>query len=189
MEDRVTTDTAVRVTGIDPDGMKVVVLGNSGSGKSTFARILAARCGFPHLDLDTIAWNDSGVREDPRVSFDRLRDFLTDKCGWVVEGSYGFLAEEACRHATHLAFLNPGVETCLANCRERPWESHKYPDKEAQDANLEMLLEWVGNYEIRDDEFSLSAHRRVFDAFQGTKRETTDNHQAHALADEWSAAL
>ncbi len=36
--------------------MKVLVFGNSGSGKSTYARALAAREGLAHLDSDSIVW-------------------------------------------------------------------------------------------------------------------------------------
>lgn len=35
---------------------RIVIFGNSGSGKSTYAKAQAARLGCPHLDLDTIAW-------------------------------------------------------------------------------------------------------------------------------------
>jgi predicted kinase len=42
--------------------MKVLVFGNSGSGKSTYARALAAREGLVHLDSDSAEefckWND-----------------------------------------------------------------------------------------------------------------------------------
>jgi hypothetical protein len=67
--------------------------------------------------------------------------------------------------------LNPGVEGCIANARERPWEPHKYASKEAQDANLEMLIGWIRDYVARTDVFSLAAHRALFDSFGGDKVE------------------
>ena len=36
--------------------MRVSVTGTSGSGKTTFARTLAAALGVPHVDLDAINW-------------------------------------------------------------------------------------------------------------------------------------
>ncbi|MCE9595769.1 MAG: hypothetical protein K8S98_16390 [Planctomycetes bacterium] len=36
--------------------MRVLVFGNSGSGKSHLARRLLTEHGLAHLDLDTIAW-------------------------------------------------------------------------------------------------------------------------------------
>ena len=80
-----------------------------------------------------------------------------------MEGCYADLAELALAHATHLVFLNPGVEACVANCRARPWEPHKYSSAAAQDRNLPMLVEWVRGYATRDDEYSLRRHRELFD--------------------------
>lgn len=35
---------------------KIVIFGNSASGKSTLAKSLAKKDGLAHLDIDTIAW-------------------------------------------------------------------------------------------------------------------------------------
>jgi len=93
----------------------------------------------------------------------------------VVEGCYADLIELVLDRATELIFLNPGAETCATNCSTRPWEPHKYATPEEQDANLEMLVQWVRDYETRTDEFSLRAHRALFDAFAGTKIEHRSN--------------
>lgn len=55
-----------------------------------------------------------------------------------------------------------------------------FPDKNAQDAMLETLLEWIKTYETRTDDFGLSRHRALFDGFAGKKREYTspDEYQA-----------
>ena len=62
----------------------------------------------------------------------------------MIEGCYGDLIAAVLPRTTRLVFLNPGVDACIANCRARPWEPHKYASKEAQDANLAMLIGWVG---------------------------------------------
>ena len=41
---------------------RVLLFGNSGSGKTTMARALAKEHGLVHLDLDSIAWTSPGVR-------------------------------------------------------------------------------------------------------------------------------
>jgi hypothetical protein len=38
---------------------------------------------------------------------------------------------------------------------------------------LDNLLDWVAGYYTRDDQWSLAYHRRVFDAYSGTKAEIT----------------
>ncbi|MBK9756529.1 MAG: shikimate kinase [Nannocystis sp.] len=154
---------------------RIIILGNSGSGKSTLARALAATGQAPHLDLDTLAWEPTSppTRRPLQASVAAITRFMDADDSWVVEGCYADLLAAAAGRCTNLVFLNPGVETCLENCRARPWEPHKYPSPEAQDQNLGMLLAWVRDYETRSDEFSLQAHRRLFDRFAGDKLEST----------------
>lgn len=152
---------------------RIVIIGNSGSGKSTHARAMAARQGLAHLDLDTIAWQPTAptTRRALTDSALAIAAFQAKHPGWVMEGCYADLAELALAHATRLVFLNPGVEACIANCRARPWEPHKYSSAAAQDRNLPMLVEWVRGYDTRDDEFSRRRHRELFDRFSGDKQE------------------
>lgn len=157
---------------------RVVVFGNSGSGKSTWAAAFARRNGAAHLDLDTLAWAPDAPRPTRRPLDEAARDierFIDAHEGWVVEGCYADLLEPLLPRCTRLVFLNPGVETCRANARRRPFEPHKYASPAAQDANLPMLLAWIGDYEARDDAFSLRAHRALFDSFDGPKREWRSN--------------
>ena len=155
--------------------MKVVILGNSGSGKTTMAGRLVERHGLALLDLDTIAWSAPGERKRFSESIGDLQAFVNDHAsGWVIEGSYGDLAEAALAHCTELRFLNPGIAACIANCEARPFEPHKYASPEEQDANLDMLKDWVRQYETRADTYGLAYHRRVYASFDGEKREYTD---------------
>lgn len=150
---------------------RILILGNSGSGKTTMARALSTEHGLPHLDLDAIAWAAPGQRRALAESVAALGRFMEEHPAWVIEGSYATLVGAALPHCTELRFLNPGVEACLAHCRARPWEPEKYPSPEAQQERLAFLLDWVRSYPTRDDEYSLAAHRALFDAFPGPKRE------------------
>ncbi|MFM9436548.1 adenylate kinase family enzyme [Janthinobacterium sp. CG_23.3] len=153
--------------------MRVLVLGNSGSGKSHCARALAASHALAHLDLDTIVWQPGRIavaRAAGDVAHD-VRAFIDANERWVVEGCYGDVIEAALGDCSELVFMNPGREVCLANNRKRPWEAHKYASPEAQLSMLPFLLDWVGLYYSRDDSCSYIVHRRVFDGFSGHKRE------------------
>ena len=153
--------------------MRVLVFGNSGSGKSTFARHLSQRYDVPHLDLDAIVWEPGQIaaQRQPEAITASLTAFLAENRTWVIDGCYGELVEAASSHCTELVFLNPGLETCLKHNRTRPWEPHKYASKEAQDTMLENLQAWVAGYYERQDQWSYYAHRRIFDSFTGPKRE------------------
>ncbi len=135
-----------------------------------------------HLDLDTIAWKESGERESLDESLRKLELFLTEYEQWVVEGCYSPLIAQAALQANELVLLNPGIEACQANCKSRPWEPHKYPSKAEQDKNLAMLLNWVADYELREDEFSYAEHRKIFEAFSGNKQEIKSTLEAHIKA-------
>ena len=156
---------------------KILVFGNSGSGKSTLAKALSERGALAHLDLDSLAWKPTSPpeRQALDVSQGAMEAFMASCDGWVIEGCYSDLLALALPEATEMVFLNLPVEACQANARQRPWEPHKYPSKEAQDANLAMLIDWIGHYESRDDTFSLAAHRALYDEFGGTKTMLTAN--------------
>ncbi len=99
--------------------------------------------------------------------------FIGKNAAWVIEGCYADLLALLVDAADELVFLNIPIAQCVANARNRPWEPHKYPSREAQDANLEMLVSWIGDYQLRQDELSYIAHRRLFDLFKGHKIEFT----------------
>lgn len=88
---------------------------------------------------------------------------------WVIEGCYADLIEFVTASATEMIFLNPSTDDCVANARRRPWEPHKYPSKEAQDTNLEMLIGWIRAYPDRDDPCSLKSHLALYERFGGRK--------------------
>ena len=150
---------------------RYVVIGNSGSGKSSLSKRLV----LPHLDLDTLAWYPTTppARRPIAESAPLLDAFIAEHRDWVVEGCYADLAALALPHATELVFLNPGIDACIENARARPWEPHKYATPEAQDANLPMLIDWIGAYATRTGQLSLAAHRALFDGYAGAKRELT----------------
>jgi len=150
---------------------RILILGNSGSGKTTMARSLHEEHEIPHLDLDAIAWAAPGERLPLDESVAALRAFDQANPSWVIEGSYGSLVEAALPLCTELRFLNPGAEACVANCQRRPWEPEKYASAAEQDARLAFLLEWVRGYGSREDEYGLAAHQAIFDRFEGAKRE------------------
>lgn len=155
---------------------RVLVMGNSGAGKSTYARALARTHGLAHLDLDPLAWlpTQPPTRRPIADAMEDVQLFLAEHDAWVIEGCYGDLIEALLDEADALRFLNPGVEVCVEHCRARPFEPHKYASKAEQDANLPMLIDWVRGYTTREGPLSLAAHRRIFDAFEGDKVELSD---------------
>jgi len=151
--------------------MRVVIIGNSGSGKSTLAGQIAAVHSVASLDLDIVAWEPGQIaipRSAEAAAADVAAFCSTHDC-WIVEGCYAALAERALERAPILLFIDPGVEACLANCRSRPWEPHKYASKAEQDEKLEFLLTWVRDYYSRHGDLSLAGHQSLFESYRGPK--------------------
>ena len=155
--------------------MRILIFGNSGSGKSHCAKRLSADHGLAHLDLDTIAW-EPGQIAVPRplaAAQQDLNGFVLQHENWVIEGCYGELTEFLSPRCSELVFMNPGQEVCLMNNHRRPFEPHKYASEEAQERMLPQLLEWVADYYSRAGTWSYEHHRQLFDAHSGAKREIT----------------
>jgi adenylate kinase family enzyme len=159
---------------------KVIVFGNSGSGKSTLAAQLRGE-GLAHLDLDILAWLPSSPPERRPIeqAYAEIQHFIRENEEWVIEGCYSDLLELVKPSATEAIFMNLPVHLCQENARNRPWEPHKYESKEAQDDNLEMLLDWIAGYVDRSDALSYRAHSALYDDFRGEKQEINSNCERH----------
>ena len=152
---------------------RIIIIGNSGSGKSTFAKKLSREKDIPHLDLDVFAFDSTGLRKDINRSLNEISSFINENHSWIIEGCYGDLLEKLSAHATKLYFLNPGVDACANNNKKRPFEKHKYNSPEEQNENLNMLQNWVKEYETRTDEYSYKKHKEIYNNFSGGKEEYT----------------
>ena len=152
--------------------MRVAIIGNAGSGKTTLARTLASGGDMPVLDLDTLVWepNQIAVPRDPESVIAEVDRFCGRHPNWVVEGCYANCIQATLQYQPELVFLEPGRDACTNNCRNRPWEPHKYASKAEQDSKLEFLLRWVADYYERDGDMSLMAHTALFEGYSGPKR-------------------
>lgn len=148
-------------------------MGNAGSGKTMLSRKLRDGQRTGCLSLDEVAFAESAMRRALDESVGLVRAFIDAHDRWIIEGCYADIIEPVLDRVETLIFLNPGVETCIAHCRQRPWEPEKFPSPEAQHSHLENLIAWVTQYDQRDDEYGLKAHRRLYDSFAGRKFEFT----------------
>ena len=137
-------------------------------------------------DLDSIAWlpTNTPKRAPLSQSAEQINRFTLAHNEWVIEGCYADLVEIAMVRATEMIFLNLSVDDCIANARNRPWEPHKYPTKEAQGKNLEMLIDWIRAYPERDDTCSLQSHLDLYERFNGIKKIEIVNQQRRLPCDE-----
>ncbi|MGH7332376.1 MAG: adenylate kinase [Candidatus Rokuibacteriota bacterium] len=86
-----------------PDLTRVVVVGTSCSGKSTFARRLANTLGVPCVELDALYW---GPRWTPRPAFRQDVIAAAGRPRWVMDGNYSTVREIVWGRCTAIVWLD-----------------------------------------------------------------------------------
>jgi adenylate kinase family enzyme len=70
-----------------PSRQRILVVGSSGSGKTTVGRAIADRLELPHVEMDALFWGPDWTPVDPDVFRARLRDSV-QRDAWVFDGNY-----------------------------------------------------------------------------------------------------
>jgi adenylate kinase family enzyme len=84
---------------------RVMVVGQPGSGKSTFARMLGDATGLPVVHIDHIHWQ-SGWVERSRDDKDRLTRAVHAREAWIFEGGHSRTWPERLARADTLVWLD-----------------------------------------------------------------------------------
>lgn len=125
-------------------GNRVLILGCPGSGKSTFARALAAKTGLPLIHLDNLWWRADGTHIT-REAFDRALGELLQGEKWIIDGNYSRTYEVRLRAADTAIFLDYDEETCMDGIRARVGQPR--PDMPWAESALDQeLVALVRNY-------------------------------------------
>jgi adenylate kinase family enzyme len=88
-----------------PERTRVVVIGTSCVGKTTFARSLARVLSFPHIELDTLYWQSNWIPRPPD-EFRALTAQALSQDYWVTDGNYGVVRDLIWSRATTVIWLN-----------------------------------------------------------------------------------
>ena len=89
-----------------PDELdRVVVVGTSCSGKTTFARHLSELLQARHIELDAIHWKADWEPRAPAELRHLVEEAVSDE-RWIVDGNYGAVREVTWPRATAVAWLN-----------------------------------------------------------------------------------
>jgi adenylate kinase family enzyme len=64
---------------------RIVVIGNSGGGKSTLTRSLAARANLCHVEVDSLLWQE-GWKLTPEDVYERQHTEIIGGDSWILDG-------------------------------------------------------------------------------------------------------
>ena len=149
---------------------RVLVLGNGGAGKSTFARAMGERFSLPVVHLDRIWWLPGWVNRS-REEFDALLARELDAPAWVMDGNYERTLSWRLCYAEAAVFLDLPAEECLKSVRARAEEyrGRTRPDMtEGCEERLDEEFEaWIETYadETRQVEVNIEELREFRRAF------------------------
>ena len=129
---------------------KILVLGNGGAGKSTFAADMGRRFSLPVVHLDKLWWLPGWVNRSTE-EFDSLLFSELAKPAWVMDGNYHRTLRARLAAADCAVFLDVPAAVCLesAYARAREYAGRTRPDMgegcpERVDDEFE---EWILQYD------------------------------------------
>jgi adenylate kinase family enzyme len=137
---------------------RVAVIGNSCSGKTTFARRLAERLGVPHVELDALNWGPDWTEAPPVEFRQRVEEAIAGE-GWVVDGNYhGKLGDLVHSRADTIVWLDLPLRIALARIWRRTLRRIR-TGEELWAGNRET---WLGAFWGRDSllVWTVRHHRR-----------------------------
>lgn len=97
---------------------RIIVIGSSGSGKSTFARRLRDMTGLPLYYLDMIRHKPDRTTISSEEFDKRLGDILSED-RWIIDGNYQRTLEARLKKCDTVFLFDIPVEVCLAGAKAR----------------------------------------------------------------------
>lgn len=116
-------------------GQRIIVIGNTSSGKSTLAERLAESRGVPFIELDALYWEPGWQESDPEVFRERVQNAIAHD-EWVMAGNYSAQMDISWPLADTVVWLDLPLMTSLRRCIARCWRRYR---------TRELL--WGTNYE------------------------------------------
>jgi adenylate kinase family enzyme len=103
---------------MSPYLQRIVVVGSSCSGKTSYAKRLSEMLAFPHIELDALHWNPNWV-EKPLQEFRDLVGNAVAVDRWIVDGNYSAVRDLVWPRASCVIWLNYSFPLILSRALRR----------------------------------------------------------------------
>lgn len=138
---------------------KVIVIGCSGSGKTTFSEKLHHITGLPLYHLDAI-WHKPDKTHISREDFDKSLADIFKTSEWIIDGNYNRTIEIRIQQCDTVFLFDLPIEACIQGAIDRlgkkrddlPWIDHVLTPSFQQSIVdfpiqcLPKIYEWIEKY-------------------------------------------
>ncbi len=153
---------------------RVSVVGCSGSGKTTFARSLAARLEVPHIELDAV-YHQPNWTPLPDEEYRRQVADLVNQEAWVIDGNYSVIRD----------LVWEAADTVVVLAYPRRVVMRRVMQRTLRRVFLRQEL-WNGNREPWTNLFSLDPQRNINVWAWTTYRKNFDRYLAAMSDPRWA---
>lgn len=122
---------------------KIIVLGNSGSGKSTFTTILANKLHIDFLHLDPLVYKYTWDKPEYKEMEEKVEKLLL-KDSWIIDGNFLYNAQSRFKECDSIVFLDLNRFVCINSVIKRHKKyKGKHRDSRSDDCDERLTLSYL----------------------------------------------
>ncbi len=104
---------------------RILIIGNAGSGKTTFSKALAKKLNLPLVHLDKIFWCGKW-HHISKDEFDEKLQIELDKPKWIIDGNFNRTLPHRLEHCDTVFYFDLPVISCLWGSTIRVIKNYGY---------------------------------------------------------------
>lgn len=97
---------------------RILIIGNAGSGKTTFAKKLAGKTDLPLVHLDSLYWTGNWEHVE-RETFDALLEKELKKPNWIIDGNFNRTLPLRLQYCDTVFYFDVPTVTCIWGITKR----------------------------------------------------------------------